>query len=83
MGISIGGITVENLIIIGIAISGVVFAMSASDIEYKNNKNAIISVILKKRTKGLEPSTSTLGRLHSTTELRPHTIFIIQQIKLI
>ena len=26
-------------IIIGIAISGVVFAMSASDIEYKNNKN--------------------------------------------
>ena len=34
----------------------------------------------KKRTKGLEPSTSTLGRLHSTTELRPHIYIIIQSL---
>src|SRR5437763_15126202 len=27
--------------------------------------------ILEKRAKGFEPSTSALGRLHSTTELRP------------
>src|SRR5580765_8004309 len=26
----------------------------------------------KERAKGFEPSTSALGRLHSTTELRPH-----------
>ena len=30
----------------------------------------------KKRKTGLEPATSTLGRLHSTTELLPHALIL-------
>src|SRR5262245_54176172 len=33
----------------------------------------------KERAKGFEPSTSALGTLHSTTELRPHCLQTIDQ----
>ncbi len=33
--------------------------------------------LLKERAKGIEPSTSTLGRLHSTAELRPRNLLLL------